>query len=206
MKPDEPSTSGKLGRPCKLTPEKIDIICAVLSTHGVIAAASRAAGIYWQTLAAWLKRGEKDDAAGVKSKFAVLYRRVQDCNAEFEAKCVARIDAAAKAGDWKADAFLLERRFPERWGKKDRSNGNVDLINKAKRELERVLQARATNTNQGAPSVAVFIGGSTGGDRATVAARFEPSTSDQGRMAGDDRCESSQVLPALPLAETKTLP
>ena len=31
-----------------------------------------------------------------------------------------RIAAAARAGVWQADAWGLERRFPERWGRRDR--------------------------------------------------------------------------------------
>jgi len=77
-------------------------------------AISTALGISSDTFYHWLRKGEAgqkpyaDFAAAVKKGFQA-----------FETTCVAGILEAAKK-NWTAYAWLLERRFPETWGKRER--------------------------------------------------------------------------------------
>jgi hypothetical protein len=79
-----------------------------------VAAAS--AGIDRTTLLDWLKRGARHETAAL-SKFATDYAEAEG---DAEVKAVDLITAAAKRGQWQAAAWRLERKHPERWGRRER--------------------------------------------------------------------------------------
>src|SRR4051812_43385187 len=47
--------------------------------------------------------------------------------ARLEAVLLAAVSRAAE-DDWRASAWILERRYPDRWGKADRDDGGADLL------------------------------------------------------------------------------
>jgi hypothetical protein len=76
--------------------------------------AAAAVGVNRATLYRWLKAGEK---ARKGTHTRELRDRVERARADSESLLVARIGQAASKGSWQAAAWLLERRFPERWMK-----------------------------------------------------------------------------------------
>lgn len=96
----------KLGRPTKKTPELVAKLLQVLGlgVHRKVAAA--ACGIGESTLHAWLAEDEE---------LAAECDRVENA---VEAKLVAQLKKAALGGDTKVACWYLERRYPDRWGRR----------------------------------------------------------------------------------------
>lgn len=105
-----------------------------------IETASAYAGIDKSTLYDWLKRGERekqriksDNSAKIKkdeAKFVQFSNAVQKALAESEMRDVSVIGKAAE-NQWQAAAWRLERKFPEKWGRKFEQkiehSGNIDI-------------------------------------------------------------------------------
>ena len=109
------ATKGPGGAPTKLTPELQATIVAYVRGGGYVETAASAAGIDKTTLYDWLKRGAVEP--GIYREFS---NAVQKAMGESEMTDVARINKAASEGQWQASAWRLERKFPARWGRKDR--------------------------------------------------------------------------------------
>ncbi len=73
--------------------------------------ASRAAGIHYNTLMAWEKKGE-DEQSGENVEFLDALRKAE---AEAVITNVEVITRAAQDGDWKAAAWFLEHKYPDKW-------------------------------------------------------------------------------------------
>lgn len=107
---------GRVGRP-KLTDvpaeAKAKILQAVQSGNYLETAAAYA-GIDKTTLYDWLRRGVREKTG----PFADFSHAVQKALADAEVRDVARIAKAAQA-IWQASAWRLERKFPDKWGRRD---------------------------------------------------------------------------------------
>lgn len=103
-----------MARPSKLTPEVRERIVAVLRSGAYVQQAAEAAGIGRSTFDDWMRRGESE--AKEDAPYRELREAVEQARAEAEARHVALI-AKASARSWQAAAWLLERQYPERWGK-----------------------------------------------------------------------------------------
>lgn len=118
---------GKGGRPTKLTPELQDEICKVIRSGNYIETAAAFAGINKTTLYDWMKRGarekeriEKNPRAKIRKTeepFVEFSNAIEKALAHAEIRDVAIIGKAAEE-NWQAAAWRLERKFPERWGRK----------------------------------------------------------------------------------------
>ena len=122
------------GRKSKKPQKVIDAILANLRAGLSIEASATQAGICRQTLYIWMKND---------SKFAEMIDAAKDFS---EAVILAQMRAKAEARqDWRADAWLLERRFPERYGPKsvleitinnpDGSDVVVNMIEQARADM-----------------------------------------------------------------------
>jgi hypothetical protein len=100
------------GNRTKLTPEVVEAVVLSLRTGGYVTVACRAAGISTTTYGDWMQRG-KAESSGPHHDFR---ERVERAKAEGEVRNVAVISRAA-GESWQAAAWLLERMYPERWGK-----------------------------------------------------------------------------------------
>lgn len=111
------------GRPPKLDPVKVDRMLSAMRTGIAMDTAARFAGIPRQTLFDWLARGRAARATPVYREFV---EQVEEAIAQFEVLALARI---TKAGDeqWQADAWRLERKFPEKYGRRTRIDGQVTM-------------------------------------------------------------------------------
>jgi hypothetical protein len=102
------------GRPTKLTPDVADVVVENLRAGNYVQTAARAAGISRQTFADWMRRGRSTKTED--APFREFAERVEQARAECEAENV-KIIADAARESWSAAAWLLERLYPERWGR-----------------------------------------------------------------------------------------
>jgi transposase len=97
-----------MSRPTKYSAKTCDAICAAVAVGCTYEQAAAVAGVHYDTLRVWRNTFpafsgalEKAEASGVLSRLA-------------------RIQAAGRDGAWQADAWWLERKYPEQWGRRDR--------------------------------------------------------------------------------------
>lgn len=109
-------------------------------------------GVARRTLYRWLERGAKEEKRLAKGEAlddeASLYvgfrRTMKKGLAEFEANCVEGIKNAGP-NYWQAFAWLLERRWPQRWGNQTRLIR--DLAKKVE-ELEKIIGGGVSATTE----------------------------------------------------------
>lgn len=118
------------GRPTKLTPQvQAKIVQAIVGGNDITVAAAYA-GIGESTFYAWLERGRKERARlaaspnarprAKETPFVEFLASIEKAQADAETRNVALIAKAAQDGTWTAAAWWLERKYPERWGRKER--------------------------------------------------------------------------------------
>lgn len=118
-------TRRRRGRPDKLTPETQDRIVKMLLAGNYLETAAAAAGITKSTLYEWLRRGTRvrngevppSKQSAFDKRASVFSDAVEKAAAQAEALMVQRITVASEE-DWRAAAWRLERRHPDRWGRK----------------------------------------------------------------------------------------
>lgn len=105
------------GRPSKLTPELQERILQLIRKGNYIEVACAAVGIDKSTYYKWLQRGQQAKSG----KYFDFFIAAKKAEREAETAFLDRIrEAAFKDKDWKAAAWYLERKYPERWGRKER--------------------------------------------------------------------------------------
>jgi transposase len=100
------------GRPTLLTPERADDLVLLLSAGASVPRAARAIGVGERSVRRWL--GER----GLHEK--VIEARAatpETTDALQEARLVVLVARAAEH-DWRAAAWFLSRRYPERWSER----------------------------------------------------------------------------------------
>jgi hypothetical protein len=114
----------------KIDRKTIDEIVLMVKMGNYLETAAAYAGIHKATLHRWLKRGREEierinNSSNKASKirkseelYVDLCDSVEKSLAEAEIRDVQIIYNACKA-DWKASAWRLERKYPERWGHKE---------------------------------------------------------------------------------------
>ena len=98
------------GRPCKLTPEVAKAICDALRAGATQRMAADFAGVGERTMHAWL--------ASKAPAFQQFQQDVKGATAKGDVGALAIIQQAAKSGTWQAAAWLLERRHPSEYGRR----------------------------------------------------------------------------------------
>jgi transposase len=112
------------GRPLSLGLETVRLICSALSTGAYPDEAASAAGISRSTYYAWLARGRgardsRDSDRPVEESdlpFLDLLDAVEQATTAAEIAALETIGRASSEGSWRAAAWFLERRYPEKWG------------------------------------------------------------------------------------------
>jgi hypothetical protein len=118
----------RVGRPTKITAEIQNEIVMAIRGGNYLETAASYVGLSQSTLRDWIRRGAREherlerdqDARPIKSEtpfldFSVAVRKAQ---AASEVSDVAIIGAAARAS-WQAAAWRLERKYPDRWGRRE---------------------------------------------------------------------------------------
>lgn len=148
--------------PRKLTPLVAQRLIEAFRLGASNADACRYAGISVDTLALWREGGDHelrevaergDDPLELANAdrlgpLAVLVFLIDGAKGERALEALAAIRAAAPA-DWRAGAWLLERRHPEEWGKREKveHTHTHEIIGEVERMArERGLDAEATAT------------------------------------------------------------
>ena len=137
------------GRPTLLTPTLTNQIAGLIGKGNYLITACNVCGISKQSYLNWLERGEQEAENGQGLYFDFLCA-IKRAESESEARRVERIEQAGIGGglirkktitqrdgtviedeqyaqpQWLADMTHLERRHPERWGRKDRTRVDIN--------------------------------------------------------------------------------
>ena len=104
-------TKKRGGRPTKLNAQVSKKIVEAILAGATYEAASQYAGITYQTFLNWMEQG-RAETAGLYFEF---FGTVEQANARAQVLFAKRIKSAA-ADDWRAAAWMLERRYPKAYG------------------------------------------------------------------------------------------
>jgi hypothetical protein len=103
-----------IGRPQAFSQEKADRVCEAVRRGMSYKQAAAYAGISYSTLNRWRIEGQDEEGA---PEFWEFWKSFEQAAGEAAFRNLGYIDEAASRGDWKAAAWMLERRYPEEWGK-----------------------------------------------------------------------------------------
>jgi hypothetical protein len=118
-----------MGRPTDLTPTLQKKIVAMIRDGVSPEIAAVAAGISRATYYAWRARGREESAGPYLDFLDAVEKAIAEC----EARAV-HVVAKAFGKNWQAAMTLMERRFPDRWSRRDR----LDVYHQVQREAERI--------------------------------------------------------------------
>jgi len=102
-----------VGRPSKLNERIKKSLLDAVASGTTLEGACDFAGIDYSTFKRWMSKGERADG---RPEYRAFRAAVKDALSVFEVAALARIQQASKQ-HWVAAAWLLERRFPERYGR-----------------------------------------------------------------------------------------
>jgi transposase len=114
-----------MARPSKLTPQVQQRLVEAIRAGNYYEAACGFAGIHYSTFRNWMIRGEKAKSGKYKQFFEAIIRAEQ----EAEVRMVAQWQKHMPE-DYRAIRDFLERRHPERWGRKRldiEHSGNIGI-------------------------------------------------------------------------------
>lgn len=107
---------GKIGRPTKLTPSAIVTLQESITRGLTYDLAARRVGVSYEALRQWMRQGEADLEAG---DTGTVHAQLVACLTEAESESAASLlESLTESDDWRAKAWLLERRFPAQYGRK----------------------------------------------------------------------------------------
>lgn len=101
------------GRPSKLTPKVQETIVAVIRAGNYSSVAAEYAGIGRSTFYHWLELGEQQESGCYRE----FLDAVRGAESEAEIRAVATIQKHMPK-NWQAAMAYLERKFPQRWGRR----------------------------------------------------------------------------------------
>ncbi len=110
------------GRKTKLTPELQDDVVKRIRAGNYIKVACQAVGISHTAYFDWLKKGQEG-----KSPYAEFLDAIKKAESEAHVNYVA-IVASHAPKQWQAAAWWLERRFPDKWGRRDRLDVKGEIV------------------------------------------------------------------------------
>lgn len=105
----------KIGRPTKLTPELQEKICGFIRQGNYISTACLACGVTQRTYERWIVAGEEEKDV----IYVAFVEAIKKAEADAEAADIKVIDAAS-VHSWQAAAWKLERKNPQKWGRRER--------------------------------------------------------------------------------------
>lgn len=111
---NDTSTPKPVGRPTMLTIETIDKLDQAIGLGSPFTLACMYAGISYDTFVNWRKRHREGDDNPLLEE---LVTRLRLAEGRSVVTSLARIEKAAQSGEWKADTWKLERRYPNAFGR-----------------------------------------------------------------------------------------
>jgi transposase len=109
-----------------LTEKLIDELCAAVRNGAYIETAAALSGISKDSFYRWLRQADDEDAPALTKELSYAVKKAL---AEAEMRDLDTIGRAADGGQWQAAAWRLERKFPEKWGRK--THTHVELSGRA---------------------------------------------------------------------------
>lgn len=104
---------------CKINPEMIENLRDCIKIGMSYSATSAALNISEDTFYSYMRKGKEGLAP-----YASFYGTVREAEAELMKDCLTRLRKVADTGNMESIKFILERRFPAEWGKRDNININ----------------------------------------------------------------------------------
>lgn len=104
------------GRPCDLTPQKEKVLLGAIQRGLPYKQASALAGISYMTFNRWREKGSEPDAP---CEFSDFCDRLAAAEAKAADALCRVISKAGRTRDWRAAAWMLERRCPDEWGRRE---------------------------------------------------------------------------------------
>ena len=120
-----------MARPTKLNDAVQTAIVNALRAGNYLETAVKYAGIDKKTAYNWIARGQKGEP-----RYQAFLHAIEKAQADSEARDVAII-AKASETQWQASAWRLERKFPDRWGRRDHMIVGGDQVRPLKVVLTR---------------------------------------------------------------------
>ncbi len=144
---EKQSRKRSVGRKTKLTPEIRERVVAAIRAGNYAVIAAEYAGISESSFYAWLQRGRERSTG----PYAEFLEAVKEAEREAEVRAVAMVQKAMPE-NWTAAMTFLERKFPQRWGRRDRTPVEVDprevlaeLLGSSPEEIEEAVSEAADN-------------------------------------------------------------
>jgi hypothetical protein len=114
------------GRPSKLTKPLIKKLCKFMTIGCTYREACYAVGINYSTFRSWLVKGEMlcstgEKIAGEDALFLDLMEAYKRAEALFKLRCLVIINRQMP-NSWQCAMTMLERKYPDEWGRKDRTD------------------------------------------------------------------------------------
>lgn len=136
------------GRPTKLSAEITAKVCDDLRAGHSVSSACASAGIHQASYFGWMARGE----AGER-RFVEFFDAVTQAKADGARQLEAVVRKSAM-DDWRAAAWMLERRLPDEWSKRTEVTGKGGGPVQAEVTVARVdaILAGRTDADLGIPS------------------------------------------------------
>ncbi|MFM6398798.1 hypothetical protein, partial [Planktothrix sp.] len=108
-------TKRQRGRPSKLTPAIKSKLLSMIRIGVPLESACKCCNLDYSTVKEWIQRGKGTHSSrGKTPEFSAFADSYEQAIGECEANLIARIQQSA-SHDWKAAAWLLSRRHPQRW-------------------------------------------------------------------------------------------
>lgn len=115
----------------KLNHEVMGELERLVKDGNYISTACGAVGITIQTYDNWKRWGREDNnGREFHELYKEFYERLSKAESYAEGEFLGIIKDAAKAGTWQAAAWYLERKYPEKWGRRERFDGNINIKKK----------------------------------------------------------------------------
>ena len=124
-----------MARPTKLTPESQEVIVDGINAGLTFRLSCARAGVNPATFYRWLEKGETANV-GRYSEFCDAVSRAK---ADSALRLVSQITLQAPM-DWRAAAFMLERRFPDDYGKRTEVTGKDGGPVKVEAKTQHIFQ------------------------------------------------------------------
>jgi len=110
-----------MARPSKLTPDIQKRIGDNISLGLTYRLAAELAGVTYKTLNEWNQKGQTEKSG----KYYQFAQYIKKCNADGARKLIERLNDAAEAGNCQICMWILERRFPDEFGRRGYRKTNV---------------------------------------------------------------------------------
>jgi hypothetical protein len=165
----QPPEERSLGRPTKYSEGITGRICKFIGEGCSRETAAALVGVNVETLYAWARQ------------FPEFSDQIKKADAKFEETCIRAIRKAGRDTEsWTASAWLLERKFPDRWGKVDRHLIRMQRLESAEplpeqfiRAINKALGVHDTLTPIGRPDAAGLLPSGNGHGDSAIDADFE---------------------------------